>query len=347
MTRTVFALAFILAGLLNAGAAPGQASAASSAVAQSAATQSPAQSSAAQTPSTPVPPELIGTWTLVSTEEGVDGAQPWRVPNPRGLLVLDGAGLVFEAITRENRQRPTPALASLSEAQLLFATYAGFWGRYRANTQQKTLTLQPEGGLSPSVMGREIGRSYDFAHDRLVVTSKPGEPHVRGVTRWTWERVPPVDGLSPSYRAVVGFWQHVVESRANLSLGTSTADVRRAPSIIVYSPSGYVGVHFPPLNRKPFAAAEPTDEEARAARQGYVGYFGALGVYPGQVFHQVLAGVSPAQGTTLKRFASIVGDEAHLRFPVVINNLGQQTTTYVTMKRLSGVADMLGAAAGH
>jgi hypothetical protein len=292
-------------------------------------------------PSAPVDARVVGTWTLVSTEENADGPRPARVQGPRGLLVLDAAGLIFEAVTRENRQRPTPALASLSEAQLVFATYAGFWGRYRADASQKALTLRPEGGLSPSVMGREIARSYEFAHDRLVVTSRPGEPHVRGVTRWTWERVPPVDNLSPTYRSVVGFWQHVVESRANLSLGTKT-EARRAPSIIVYTPSGYVGVHFPPLNRAPFASTEPTDAEARAALRGYVGYFGALGVYPGMVFHQILWGVSPAQSTTLKRFFSVAGDEAHLRFPVAVNNEGQQTTTYVTMKRLSGVTDMLG-----
>ena len=37
------------------------------------------------------------------------------------------------------------------------------------------------------------------------------------------------------------------------------------------------------------AGDEPTETEARAALNGYIGYFGALTVYPGQVFHHPLA----------------------------------------------------------
>ena len=285
---------------------------------------------------------LVGTWTLVSTEEGVDGAEPVRVANPRGLLVLDAAGWAFEAVTRDNRLRPTPAQAALSEAQLAFVTFGGSWGRYTADAATKQLTLRPEGAFSPNVMGRELSRTYAVTGDRLVVTSKPGEPHARGATRWTWERVPPVENLSPGYRQVVGFWRHEVETRVNLTLKTEVSN-ERAPSVIVYTPSGYVGVHFPALNRKPFASDPPTDAEAREALRGYLGYFGALSVYPGQVFHQILGGtVSP--GTTLKRFFDVAsgGNTVNLRFPVARNAQGQETTTLVTMTRLSGAADMLG-----
>lgn len=283
---------------------------------------------------------LVGTWTLVSTEEGVDGAAPTRVAGPRGLLVFDAAGFVFEAVTR---QRQTPALASLTEAQLNFATYGGSWGRYTATPATRQLVLRAEGAFSPSVMGREFTRSYAFEGDRLVITSKPGEPHQRGATRWTWERVPVVENLSPGYRAVVGFWQHVVEKRVNLTAKTEVATTR-APSIVVYTPSGYVGVYFPPLGRKPFAGETPTDAEAKEAMRGYVGYFGALGVYPGMVFHHILGGSGNLTSSTLKRFLDLSpgGDQANLRFPEGRNQQGEATTTLVTLKRLSGAAAMLG-----
>ena len=292
----------------------------------------------AQTPA--VDRGLVGTWTLVSTEEGVDAAEPARALNPRGLLVLDAAGFIFEAITQ--RQRPTPA-ASLTEAQLNFANYVGSWGRYTASPATRQLVLRTEGALSPSVMGREFTRSYALEGDRLVVTSKPGEPHQRGATRWTWERVPVVENMSPGYRTVVGFWQHVVEKRVNLTLKTEVATTR-APSVVVYTPSGYVGVYFPPLGRKAFAGETPTDAEAKEAMRGYVGYFGALGVYPGMVFHHILGSTGNLTSSTLKRFLDLSpgGDQANLRFPEGRNQQGEATTTLVTLKRLSGAAAMLG-----
>ena len=75
--------------------------------------------------------------------------------------------------------------------------------------------------------------------------------------------------------------------------------------------------------------------------RGYVGYFGALGVYPGMVFHQILAGISPAPGTTLKRFFELKGTELNIRFPATRNQQGQETTTLVRLKRLSGEKEML------
>jgi hypothetical protein len=48
-----------------------------------------------------------------------------------------------------------------------------------------------------------------------------------------------------------------------------------------------VGVYFIAAGRKPFASAEPTDDEARQAITGMVDYFGALVVYPNMVFHQI------------------------------------------------------------
>jgi hypothetical protein len=292
-------------------------------------------------PSTSTVRDLIGTWTLVSTDQGVEAGKPAMVPNPRGLLIVDGGGHIFEAITRgAGRQGGAPPTPQ-SDPAALFAIYSGFWGDYAADVTQKRLTFRPRGAVSPNVMGSEFSRSYDLRGDLLTITSQAGEPHTRIATRWTWERVPNVENLSPGYRQVVGFWEHVVEQRVNLTAGTSTPDAKRAPSVIVYTPAGYVGVHFPPLDRPRFAGAEPTEAEARNALRGYVGYFGALGVYPGMVFHQILAGISPTAGSTLKRFYELKGTDLNIRFPPATNQQGQQTTTLVTLRRLSGVKEMV------
>jgi hypothetical protein len=295
--------------------------------------------------SAPAAPPLAGTWTLVSVEDLSPEGQATRVPNARGLLVLDGAGLVFEAVVRGDRTRPTEDTKALTEAQRVFALYGGFWGRYKVDAAARTMTARAEGALSPSVMGHDVTRSFALNGDRLTLTSTTVEAHQHVVTRWVWERVPPVENLSPGYRKVIGFWQHVVEKRVNLTLKTDVSSTTRAPSLIVYTPSGYVGVYFPPMwATKPFAGADPTDQEAREVLRGFVGYFGALTVYPGQVFHHILGGVSPQGPTTLKRFFDLApsGDEVNLRFPSTVNQDGQELATLVTMKRLSGERDMLG-----
>ena len=281
--------------------------------------------------------DLVGTWTLASMQQGVDSGKPAPVQNVRGLLVFDGGGHTIEVIVRPNT---LPAGAG-GNPLARFEGFAGGWGGYTADLAAKKITFKPVGAVSPNVQGTELSRTFELAGDILTITSLPGELHAKGVTRWTWERVPTVDHLSDGYRKVIGFWQHVVERRVNTTTGAVFTEAKRAPSVIVYTPSGYVGVHFPPLNRQKFAAADPTEAEARAALQGYVGYFGALGVYPGMVFHQILAGLSPAGGNTLKRFYDLKGEELHIRFPPATNQQGQQQTTFVTLRRLSGEKEML------
>jgi hypothetical protein len=59
------------------------------------------------------------------------------------------------------------------------------------------------------------------------------------------------------------------------------------------------------------------------------------------VFHNILGGISPAPGTILRRFADISGDELTVRLPPGRAQDGQETNTIVTLKRLSGVDEML------
>ena len=297
-------------------------------------------SSARQTAKPTTDINLVSTWTLTAFEQGAGSGSPTRVTNPRGLLVFDAAGHAFEFVTSLANQRMAGNQVPVADAPAAFAGYGGFWGSYRVDAAQKTITYRAEAGVSPQIAGKEFSRSIELDDNRLIVTSI-AEPHTPSGTKWTWDRVPTIDNLSPLYRRVVGFWLHIVEKRMNQTTGTMTSETKRAPSVIVYTPAGFVGVHFPPLNRKPFAADTPTPEEARAALMGYIGYYGALTVYPGQVFHNILAGVSPVSGTILRRSAEIVGDELTVKLPTTRNQQGQEAQTIVTLKRLSGEAEML------
>src|SRR5262245_31807885 len=70
-------------------------------------------------------PVLVGTWTL-SAVERMSGGAPAAVPLPRGLLVFDGAGHVFELSSAGRRivyaaSQPTP-----TEARAVYDNYSGF-----------------------------------------------------------------------------------------------------------------------------------------------------------------------------------------------------------------------------
>jgi hypothetical protein len=278
--------------------------------------------------------DLVSSWLLVAAERDIASGQPRRIAGARGLLVLDGAGHVFEFFTAPSGERP--AESARPDARRTFSDNGGFWGRYEVPSAGR-IDFAAEEGVSPNVRGLEFSRSYVLQGDRLIVTSTD-EPQAQRDVRLTWQRVPTVEHLTPAYREVVGFWRHIEERRVDTATGEVETTRERAPSVIVYTPGGFVGVHFPTLARVPFAGETPTEEEAQAAR-GYLGYYGALGVYPGEVFHNVLGGVSPSAGAILRRFAKITGDE----LVVTIPSSSPQATfaTTVHLRRLSGVDDML------
>ncbi len=299
----------------------------------------------------------IGTWRLVTFERGVDaGTEPSRAQGPRGLLILDGKGNAFEFFGVGSRQEPD---APQADPQRTFENYGGFWGRYEVS-QAGRMRFTALDGVSPSMHDATFSRTFEITDDRMTMASID-EPHAHGGTRWTWERMPTVDHLSPLYRQVVGFWEHVVEGRKDLDSGEMLNETRRAPSLIVYTPSGFVGVHFPPLGREKFAGDAPTPEEAQAALRGYIGYFGTLGVFPGEVSHNLLSGISPATGSILRRSAEIVGDTLTVTLQPLGGSAGRggqgrggqgrgsasdrgagaRTATVVQLRRLSGEADML------
>lgn len=277
--------------------------------------------------------DLVSSWLLVAAERDVASGEPRRVPGARGLLVLDGAGNVFEYFST-----PTGSAPARSDPRRAFADDGGFWGRYEAVPAAGRIDFEAEEGVSPNVRGLAFSRSYELTGDRLIVTSTD-EPQAQGDVRLTWQRVPTVEHLTPAYREVVGFWRHIEERRVNTATGEVEITRERAPSLIVYTPGGFLGVHFPTLGRTPFAGETPTEEEAQEAFRGYLGYYGALGVYPGEVFHNVLGGLQPSAGAILRRFAKITGDELVVTIPS--GNPESTLATTVHLRRLSGVEDML------
>lgn len=283
---------------------------------------------------------LIGSWVLVGADKQASSEAPERVRGARGLLIIDAAGNVFEYFSTAGRDRPESPLADPVQT---LDDVGGFWGTWKLGADARRIEFESLAGVSPSVRGLAFSRAFELDGERLVIVSD-AEPQAQADMRWTWQKFPTVENLSPAYRQVAGFWQHVLERQVNTETGEVVRSSERAPSVIVYTPAGFVGVHFPPLGREAFGGTTPTPDEAAAALRGYIGYFGTLGVYPGEVTHNLLAGISPSTGSILRRYADIDGDELVVR----LQSLGVQpqgdrprTVTEVVLRRLSDADDML------
>jgi len=94
--------------------------------------------------------DLVSSWLLVTAERDIASGEARRVAGARGLLVLDGAGNVFEFFTAPSGDRPE---AARSAAQRIFADNGGFWGRYEAAPTAGRIDFEAEEGVSPSVRG--------------------------------------------------------------------------------------------------------------------------------------------------------------------------------------------------
>jgi hypothetical protein len=281
---------------------------------------------------------LVGTWTAALVERLDASGRATTVPNQ---LIFDSAGHVSEIVTRGDRVPSVMAQPTPAEAQQAYRDYADLWGRYTVDAERRTIVYAVSGSVDPNLRDQKIQRSFTLEGDSLTITSTSPRPDGPGGTRIRWQRVPVLETLSDSHRRLVGFWQHVVEQRVDLK-DSVLSETRRSPSLIVYTPTGHIGVHFPPLNRTRISGTWPTDAEAQAAVRGYVGYIAVFSLHPGAVFHHRLALLGRAQGDTLRRFYSISGDDITLRFPPG-QFQGQEARTVVTLRRLSDAAAMLGS----
>jgi hypothetical protein len=276
---------------------------------------------------------MAGTWRLTAIERASDAQALAPVPNPSGLLIQDAAGHVIEIATQSGRP------ASLNAAEQL-ETYHAFWGTLAVDAGRSTVTYQIAGDLNPGHKDQRVVRTVERQGAQLVMTERGGDG--RPVARMTWQRIPELEALPDYQEGIVGFWQWTGAGLYNAT-GVNVRDATRDPSVIVYTPTGHMAVlYLPPPGRKPFAGPVPTVDEARAALQGSVSYFGTYIVQPKSraVFHYQLGAVNPAAvGGSFMRNFEIEGARVTLLFPPTTLN-GEQVRNSLTLKRLSGLAQM-------
>jgi hypothetical protein len=128
----------------------------------------------------------------------------------------------------------------------------------------------------------------------------------------------------------VGTWKLVGTEQRNakgeiVPAAASAAGRQNGVGYIIYDPAGYMAVAIMPAGRKKNAGAQATDEEVRAAMQGYTAYFGTFSVNEaeGFVMHELQGSLNAGMAKDQKRFFEFSKNRLTLKPPAAAN--GNQT----------------------
>jgi hypothetical protein len=123
----------------------------------------------------------------------------------------------------------------------------------------------------------------------------------------------------------VGTWKLVNIEQRNAKGDVIAPTSGNRTGYLIYDPAGYVAVSIMPVGRKTYAAAQPTDDEARAAMTGYAAYFGTFTVNDADasVTHHLQGSLNPGMAADQKRFFDLSGNRLTLKPPPAAN--GNQT----------------------
>ena len=238
----------------------------------------PGRRSAASTAATAsLRDRFVGTWSLVSTEQRnaagevlpPASAAPGN-QNRVGYIVYDPAGYMAVSIMPTSRKRNAGPQPTDEEVKETITGYAAYFGTFTVNEAEGTVTHHLQGSLNPG-MAADQKRFFELSGNRL--TLRPPAAANGNQSRLTWERMPDLPNLTAEQRRFVGFWKLVSSERRN-EKGELASSNPGQTGYIVYTPAGFMTVHMIQPNRKPYAGAQPTPEEAREAIRTYTNYFG-------------------------------------------------------------------------
>ena len=153
------------------------------------------QASAQPDRASTVPPELLGTWKLVSYvgEEVPSGARSDVMgAHPTGYINYGRDGRMIVIIAGSDRKRPAGPVATPEEAAALIRSLLAYAGTYTVNTAAKTVTHHIDVSWDESRTGESHVRTYRLEGDRLTLITQPSRDPANGrktVRTVTWERL--------------------------------------------------------------------------------------------------------------------------------------------------------------
>jgi Lipocalin-like domain len=151
---------------------------------------------------------------------------------------------------------------------------------------------------------------------------------------------PPKSTVKSTQDRFLGTWRLIsVEQRS--ANGEPVAPSASAPTArtgyLIYDPAGYMAVSIMPVGRKKYAAAQPTDDEAKSALTGYTAYYGTFSINEADssVTHHLQGSVNPGMAPEQKRFFELAGNRLTLKPPPSPNG----TQSRLTWERMADVAN--------
>src|SRR5437762_7380687 len=114
--------------------------------------------------------QLVGTWTLVSSEYTLSNGTKRQQygANPKGILIFDAGGR-YAAVTGRADRPKTPSRFQITTEEMGRAAleYAANFGTWSVNEADKTLTRRFEAALIPNNEGTDLKVSVSLAGDEL------------------------------------------------------------------------------------------------------------------------------------------------------------------------------------
>ena len=142
---------------------------------------------------------IVGTWTLVTTEETLkDGTTrpfPAFGPHAKGFLMYQRDGYMCAVLTNPDLHKPADLSAATAarptpEEELAAARGSfSYCGRYEIDAKQRQIIHLPEVASQPGYVGSRQIRPYRFEGSRLILSDV--EKDDPAVARWkiVWEKV--------------------------------------------------------------------------------------------------------------------------------------------------------------
>ena len=294
-------------------------------------------------PGSPLKDRFVGTWKLANIErrnasgeviEPTSAASADRT----GYLIYGASGYMAVSIMPVGRKKYAGAQPTDDEAKAAISGYAAYFGTFTINEADSSVTHHLQGSLNPG-MASEQKRIFEFVGNRL--TLRPPAASNGDQSRLTWERVADLPDMSAEHRRFVGFWKLVSNERRDENRELVSSNEGQT-GYIIYTSAGFMMVHMMQPNRKAYAGAQPTPDEARRALRTYANYFGPFYVHEtdGYVVHDQVGtlnvgrnGPSPQQ-----RFYRIVGNRLVLQPPPTNTPDGHVLQATITWERVGGDA---------